>query len=100
MPRVNLLEDTPAVSDKVLKYVTSIPFTSPVPVKDILFFIPKPLPPLLLATALCSSVTYDNTAEPDTVNSAALADTATRDPARAVKPIFLKLFIITPFIVN
>jgi hypothetical protein len=39
-------------------------------------------------------------AEPDTPSSPAFADTETRDAAKAVKPIFLKLFIlITPLLV-
>jgi hypothetical protein len=39
-------------------------------------------------------------AEPDAVNSPAFADTETSDAAKAVKPIFLKLFIlITPLLV-
>ena len=62
--------------------------------------VPKPLP---LAASLFAAVSpflvwNEEAISPDIVYSTALADTIARDPANAERPIFLKLFIIFPFV--
>ena len=90
----NLADDIPANwSFDVCMYETVIPFTSPDAVKPKFVFIPKGLP----VTSVLSSVVYVNNVAPLTVISAAFAETAARDPAKAVNPTFLKLFIIFSF---
>ena len=45
-----------------------------------------------------SSLLYVSSHEPETDSSPAIAETDTNEPAKADAPIFVNLFIITPFL--
>ena len=77
-------------SFKVLTTVNSPNPTSPEPVNEIACCAPYGLPVKLLPEPVDPSLfVYVNSAEPLTASSPAFADTATKEPANADKPIFL-----------